>query len=298
MTFFQFKHFLFINDAIKQIVDFLKFNKKNKCFFVNLKNPTFWVKDPRGEEIIAFFNKMTDNQKIEFFGFFDIFIVGFGENGMPFLSMTADPSSQKFEHTVRISVSKGYNRFKERCAPRASPSGDLRGSIGSFELVGRESSTSPFGSFDSGFPSVERGPAIAQYYSPFEHGLLNFGVAGPASGFQPFFGGNATSSIFDHQPQVGGHNPFTEVVPSTIGPLSRKVIRKGRVVQIEIPSECLSGPSTSSTIEKKKSPRTPTLENLRKKIFKLESQNLGEQNPDFLELQILRAKLKKLENSL
>ena len=54
MTFFQFKHFSFINNAIKRIVEHIKANAKKQCFFVNLKNPTFWVKTSRGEEILTF----------------------------------------------------------------------------------------------------------------------------------------------------------------------------------------------------------------------------------------------------
>jgi hypothetical protein len=88
----------------------------------------------RGDEVLTFFKRMTDNQKIEFFGFFDIFIVSFGKNGMPFLSMTALPSNPKFEHTVFISISKGYNKFKECCPLRpTTPSIDLRREIGHSE---------------------------------------------------------------------------------------------------------------------------------------------------------------------
>lgn len=335
MTFFQFKHFSFINNAIKRIVEHIKANAKKQCFFVNLKNPTFWVKTPRGEEILAFFKAMIDNQIIEFFGFFDIFIVGFGQNGSLFLSMTANPSSPKFEKTVWISVSKGYNNFKIHCPTKENtPSSDLRISIGHsqspFENFERgELLTSPF---CSGFQSVEREQVPVQgpvHYSPFGHGPWNFGV-GPVSGFNPIFGGSANSSffspqpqfgrtpvcsLFDTQPQVGSGNPFTENVDfvpvsdgsSMTGQLNRDKgrleIRKGRVFRVEIPSGCSSGQSTSSTIGvggiSKKSPRTPTtIANLEKRIAKLESQNPVEGSLDFSDLLILRAKLEKIQNLL
>lgn len=332
MTFFQFKHFSLVNHAIKRIVKHIKANAKKQCFFVNLKNPTFWVKTPRGEEILAFFKAMIDNQIIEFFGFFDIFIVGFSQNGSPFLSMTANPSNPKFEKTVWISVSKGYNNFKIYCSTRENTSSsDLRVSIGHsqspFENFERgELSTSPF---DSSFQSVEREQVPVQ--SP--DGPWNFGV-GPVSGFNPIFGGYANSSffspqtqvgripvcsLFDTQPQVGTRNPFTENVDfipvsdgsSTTGQLNRDKgrleIRKGRVFRVEIPSgcssSCSSGQSTSSTIRvggiSKKSQKTPTtIANLEKRIAKLESQNPVEGSLDFSDLLILRAKLEKIQNSL
>ena len=345
MSFFQFKHFSFINNAIKRIVEHIKANSKKQCFFVNLKNPTFWVKDPRGEEILSFFKAMTDNQKMEFFGFFDIFIICFGQNGIPFLSMTANPSNPKFEITVFISISKGYNIFKDNCAKLQSKcfTEDLRGSIGHscspFETFGEgDESTSLFG---SSFPSVEReSDPVPVQYSQFEQDptdYWNFGAAGPTGfsflggnansstfSFQPILEGNATGSffgskptqigrtptfsLFSPKPKIGSGNPITEnldfvSVPSTSGSFSRKVIRKGRVLNIEIPSECSSGPSTSSTIEKKKSPRTPTpiittMENLHKRIQKLENKKLSGMNPELLTLETLRAKMIKLKNSL
>jgi len=334
MTFFEFKHFSFINNAIKRIVEYMKFNKENKCFFVNLKNPTFWTRNQRGEEILAFFKAMTDNQKIEFFGFFDIFIICFSQNGSPFLSMTANPSSPTFEKTVWISVSKGYNNFKIRCPTRENtPSSDLRISIGHsqspFENFERGELSTPFG---SSFQSVEREQAPVQgpvHYSPFRHSPWNFGE-GPMSGFNQMFGGSANSSffnpqpqfgrnpvcsLFDTQPQVGSGNPFTENVDfvpasdssSTTGQLNRDKgrleIRKGRVFRVEIPSGFSSGPSTSSTVGvggiSKKSQKTPTtIANLEKRIAKLESQNPVEGSLDFSDLLILRAKLEKIQNLL
>lgn len=81
---------------------------------------------------------------------------------------------------------------------------------------------------------------------------------------------------------------------------------KGRVVRVEvqIPSGCSSGPSTSSTVGvggiAKKSPRTQTpistkITNLEKKISKLENKNPREGSLNFLELQTLVAKLEKYE---
>jgi hypothetical protein len=349
MTSLQFKSYNFINEAINPIVEYLKNPiKENKCFFVNLTNITFWMKNPKGEEVRIFFKRMTDNQKIEFFGFFDIFIVGFGKNGMPFLSMTAVPSNPKFKHTVFISISLGYNKFKEGCAIRSTtPSIDLRSSIGDsqspIQLFGDEFSTSPFG---SGFSSVDR--AFGLDAPPLLQGLSTRFGGGPANGpYSPFqqqrpwsFGGGQASnfSFFSSQPPVlGGNamdqfdrmpvcsifpaNPFTsnaDFVPvqETSEPLCRQEqlkIVKGRVVRVEvqIPSDCSSGPSTSSTVGvggiAKKSPRTQTpiltkITNLEKKISKLESQ-MESQNPcevslDFLELQTLAAKLEKIRNSL
>lgn len=117
--------------------------------------------------------------------------------------MTAVPSNPKFKHTVFISISQGYNKFKEGCALRSTtPSIDLRSSIGDsqspIQHFGEEFSTSPFG---SGFSSVDRafgqdatrfggGPANSQY-SPFQqHGPWSFG-AGPAIG-----GGSASNFSF------------------------------------------------------------------------------------------------------
>lgn len=338
MTSFQYKSYNFINLAIKRIVEYIKANAKKQCFFVNLKNPTFWVKTSRGEEILTFFKEMTDNQQFEFIGFFDIFIICFGQNGSPFFSMTANQLSPTFKHTVFISISRGYNQFKECCALRSTtPSIDLRSSIGNSQspiqlFERRELSTSPFG---SGFSSVERafrqdathfggGPANVQY-SPFqEHGPWSFG-GGPASNFSFFssqpptaLGGNAThQSQFDRTPvcSLFDQNPFTsnaDFVPLQLiteplhSPRQLKIV-KGRVVRVEIPSGCSSGPSTSSTVGvggiAKKSPMTPTpittkIANLEKKISKLESQNPREGSLNFLELQTLVAKLEKIRNSL
>jgi len=108
---FQLKSYTFINHAIKRAVEHIKANAKKQCFFVNLKNATFWKKTPRGNEIVIFFKEMNDNQIIQFFGFFDIFFVGYQNGINGFISMTANPSNPKFEHTVFISISKGYGLF-------------------------------------------------------------------------------------------------------------------------------------------------------------------------------------------
>jgi hypothetical protein len=277
---------------------------------------------------------MNDNQIIQFFGFFDIFFVGYHNGNNGFISMTANPSNPKFEHTVIISISKGYNKFKEYCPLRpTTPSIDLRSEIGHSE--------SPFEQFEeqglspslhgSIFPSVERtfgtnathfggGPANAQY-SPFqEQGPWSFG-GGPASNFSlfrsqpPAIGGNAMGSYSQLRTPVYspfGVNPFTlqaDFVPlsSATEPLSREgilKIKKGRVIrEIQIPSGCSSGPSTSSTVGIAKSPKTPTpiettIANLEKKIWKLESRNPEEGSLNFTDLEILRAKLQKIQNSL
>jgi hypothetical protein len=363
---FQLKSYTFINQAIKRAVEHIKANAKKQCFFVNLKNATFWKKTPRGNEIVIFFKEMNDNQIIQFFGFFDIFFVGYQNGINGFISMTANPSNPKFEHTVFISISKGYGLFKEFCPLRpTTPSIDLRSSIGDsqspIQNFGEEFSTSPFG---SDFSSVDRafgqdatrfggGPANSQYspfqqqgpssfgggpansqYSPFQQqGPSSFG-GGPAIGgghvsnFSFFssqpptaLGGNAThQSQFDRTPVCSlfdQKNPFTsnaDFVPvqETSEPLRRQEqlkIVKGRVIRVEvqIPSDCSSGPSTSSTVGvggiAKKSPRTQTpiattIANLEKKISKLKSQDLCKGSLDFLELETFEAKLKKIRNSL
>jgi hypothetical protein len=265
---------------------------------------------------LEFFKGLTQQQKIEFFCFFDIFVVGYDNGINTFISMTANPSNPKFEHTVFISISKGYNKFKECCPLRSTtPSIDLRSEIGHsespFEQFGEQGfSPSLHGSF---FPSVERTiggrPANAQY-SPFqEQGPWSFG-GGPASNFSlfssqpPAIGGNAMGSYSDF-----AMNPFTlqaDFVPlsSATEPLSREgilKIKKGRVIrEIQIPSGFSSGPSTSSTVGIAKSPneKTPvstTIANLQKKIWKLESQNPEEGSLNFTDLQILKAKLQKIQ---
>ena len=108
MTFFQFKPFSFINLAIRRIVEHIKANAKKQCFFVNLTNATFWKNTPRGQEILEFFKGIpTDSQKIEFFGCFDIFVVGFHNGINAYVSITADQSSRNFEKTLWVSISKG-----------------------------------------------------------------------------------------------------------------------------------------------------------------------------------------------
>ena len=316
---FLFKQFSLINIAIKRIVKYIK--SKGKFYIVNLTNETFWKNTPIGQEILKFFKGMTKSQKIEFFCLFDIFVVGYHNGNNGFISMTANPSNPKFEHTVFISISKGYNLFKECCPIRPTTSSiDLRSEIGHsespFEQFGeRALSPSLHGSI---FPSVERtfggGPANAQY-SPFqEQGPWSFG-GGHVSNFSlfrsqpPAIRGNVMGS-YSHFAM----NPFTlqaDFVPlsSATEPLSREgilKIKKGRVIrEIQIPSGCSSGPSTSSTVGgiNKNSPKTQTpiettIANLEKKIWKLECWNPEEGSLNFTDLEILRAKLQKIQNSL
>jgi hypothetical protein len=307
MTFFQFKSFSFINHAIKRIVEYIKANAKKQCLFVNLKNPTFWKNIPRGDKIVIFFKEMNENQIIKFFGFFDIFFVGYQNGIYAFISMTADPSSLTFKKTLWVSISKGYNLLRERFSGRETPSieCDLRSSIGSTPVQTAEFSTSP----DFGFES-------SKVESAFHQGLSTFGAgAGPAtqpvSPFQEFASG---FSRFSTQPLSFGAstNPFTsqaDFVP--IQPMDEPInregiklaIRKGRICRVEIPSGCSSGPSTSSTVGIAKSPKakTPvstTIANLVKKISRLEMENLAEGSPDYLTLVVSKAKLKKIQNSL
>lgn len=315
MTFFQFKSFSFINLAIKRIVEHIKANAKRQCFFVNLTNATFWMKTPRGQEILELFKGMTDIQKIEFLGLFDIFVVGFHNGINAYVSMTADPSSRNFEKTLWVSISKGYNRFSENFSGRATPLGDLRSSIGSTPVQLAGFSTSPAGfqgssvgsSFQQGFSNFEAGQAT-QPVSPFQ----GFG-GGPASGFSlfdaqlPSFGG-----CFQPIAQGGSTDPFKSqddivLVSETNEPIRRQrqtrlEIRKGRVVSVEIPSGFSSGPSTSSTIGKK-SPKAPTpiattIANLEKKISRLERENPAEGSLNHSELRFAKAKLEKIRNSL
>ena len=297
-------------------------------FFVNLKNETFWTKTLNGAEILKFFTGMTNTQIIYFFGFFDIFVIGFHNGINGHLYMTADSSSPNFKQTIRFSISKGYKQLKKSFSGQATPSveGDLRSSIGSSPVHPEGYSASPASGFES--PSME---------SAFKQGLSTFGPfqcfgagAGPAiqpvSPFQKF-GGLASGfslSLFSAQPpslggyfpqiaQGGSTDPFTSQenfisVESTDGPLHRQektclAIRKGRVCRVEIPSDCSSGPSTSSTIGIAKSPKaqTPiatTIANLEKKIARLERMNLSEKSPDYLTLVVSKAKLKKIQNSL
>ena len=310
MTFFQFKPFSFINLAIKQIVEYIKANAKRQCFFVNLTNATFWMKTPRGQEILEFFKRMpSDNQKIEFFGCFDIFVIGFHNGINAYVSMTADPSSQNFEKTLWVSISKGYKCFTERCSGRGTPSieGDLRDSIGSTPVQLAGFSTSPAGFQGSSVESdFQQGPSFrpfqgfegqaTQPVSPFQ------GLGGPASGFSLF--NQQKVSLKD---QFVLQASFIPVQP-TEEPISRQSqtrleIRKGRVVSVEIPSDCSSGPSTSSTVGISKSPKAPTpiattIANLEKKVARLERLNPAEGSLSFLELQVDRAKLEKIQNSL
>ena len=310
MTFFQFKQFSFINCAIKRIVD--KIKKNEKCFFVNLTNATFWMKTPRGQEILEFFKRMpTDSQKNEFFGCFDIFVVGF-HNGMnAYVSMTANPSSRNFKTTLWVSISKGYKRFCERCSGRETPLGDLRSSIDSSPVQPVEFSTSPAGFqgssyFEQCFPTFGKGPA----QHPASQAFHGFG--GPTSGFSLF---NAQPPSLGRSQQIAqgcSTNPFTSLadfipVQPTDEPVIRKEklkIVKGRVIrEIEIPSGCSSGPSTSSTVGIAKSPKakTPvaiTIANLEKKIARLERLTPAKESSDYLELVISQAKLEKIRNSL
>jgi hypothetical protein len=335
MTFFQFKSFSFFNLVINRIVKYIKANAKGLCFFVNLTNATFWKNIPRGQEILEFFNGMTQQQIIQFFGCFDIFVVGFHNGINAYVAMTANPSSRNFEKTLWVSISKGYNRFTERCSGRATPSieGDLRSSIGSspvhpagysaasdFQGSSVESAfqqgLSTFGPFQ-GF----EGQASAQPFSPFQ--CVGGPARQPVSPFQGFGGPVSGFSLFSAQPSsLGGHflpivqgsstdpfilqNNFIPVQP-TDEPISRKrqtrlEIIKGRIVSVEIPSGCSSGPSTSSTVGKK-SPKAPTpiattIANLEKKIARLERENPSEGSLNYSDLRFAKAKLEKIRNSL
>jgi hypothetical protein len=314
--------------AIHRIVNHATRNEKKQCFFVNLTNNTFWTKTPNGAEILKFFTGMTISQIINFFGFFDIFVIGFHNGINGHLYMTADPSSPNFKQTIRFSISKGYKLLKKSFSGRATLSveigDDLRGSIGSIPVQSAGFSTSPASGFES--PSME---------SAFKQGLSTFGSfqcfgagAGPAiqpvSLFQAFGGFASEFSLFRAQPpSIGGYfqpivqgvptDPFTSQenfisVESTDGPLHRQEktcleIRKGRVCRVEIPSDCSSGPSTSSTVGIAKSPKaqTPTpiattIANLEKKIARLERGNSAEGSPDYLTLVVSKAKLKKIQN--
>jgi hypothetical protein len=78
---------------------------------------------------------------------------------------------------------------------------------------------------------------------------------------------------------------------------------KGRIVRVEIPSGCSSGPSTSSTVGISKSPKAPTpiattIANLEKKVARLEKLNPEEGSSDYLDLVVSKAKLEKIRNSL
>lgn len=310
MTFFQLKSFSFINYAIKRIVKHIKSNTRKQCFFVNLTNSTFWKDTPRGQEILEFFKGMTtDSQKIEFFCLFDIFVVGFHNGINAFISMTADPSSRNFEKTLWVSISKGYNRFSENFSGRGTPSieGDLRSSIGSTPVQSAGFSTSPDFRFQDS--SVE---------NAFQQGLSTFGQ------FQGF-GGQATQPFFSFQGFGGPANGFSRICPQEVSsqdpfvsqqnfiPINdsnscqgqtRLEIRKGRIVSVEIPSGCSSGPSTSSTIgriAKSPKPKTPistTISILKNKIARLEKGNPTEGSLDHSELLFAKAKLKKIQTSL
>ena len=311
MTFFQFKSFSLVNLVINRIVKHII--AKKHCFFVNLTNATFWKNIPRGQEILEFFNGMTQQQIIQFFGCFDIFVVGFHNVINAYISMTADPKSRNFETTLMVSISKGYKLFTERCSGRATPSieGDLRSSIGSTPVQSAGFSTSPDSRFE--FPNVE---------SAFQQGLSMFGPfegfgaghVNPFSQFQGFrgpFGG-----AFRPIAQGGSTNPFTSQCDFvSVQPMDnmgrheskgKLAIRKGRVVRVEIPSDFSSGPSTSSTVGISKSPKVPkaptpistTIANLEKKIARLEMDNPAEGSSDYLTLVVSKAKLKRIQNSL
>ena len=306
MTFFQFKPFSFINLAIRRIVEHIKANAKKQCFFVNLTNATFWKNTPRGQEILEFFERMTNSQKIEFFGFFDIFVVGFHNGINAYVEMTAHPSSRNFDKTVWVSISNGYRRFTERCSGRATPSieGDLRNSIGSTPVQLEAYSASPPSGFQIAFQEDSRfrpfqgvvGQAT-QPFSPFQ------GFGGPASGFSRF----SPQELSSKDPFVSQESFIP--VGSTGDAISRQTktrlkIRNGRVCCVKIPSGCSSGPSTSSTVggiaksPKEKTPIATTIANLEKKIARLESGNPIEGSLNLLELQVAIAKLEKMRNSL
>lgn len=321
MTFFQFKSFSLVNLVINRIVKHII--AKKHCFFVNLTNATFWKNIPRGQEILEFFNGMTQQQIIQFFGCFDIFVVGFHNVINAYISMTADPKSRNFETTLRVSISKGYKRITERFSGRGTQSieGDLRSSIGSTPVQSAGFSTSP----DSGFQDSSVEKAFKDGLSTFGP-FLGFGAGhvNPFSPFQGFRGPASNFSLFSAQvPSFGGHfqpiaqggstNPITSQCDFvSVQPMDnmdrheskgRLAIRKGRVVHVEIPSDFSSGPSTSSTVGISKSPKakTPvatTIANLEKKIARLESENPAEGSSDYLTLVVSMAKLEKLQNSL
>jgi hypothetical protein len=319
MTFFQFKSFSFVNLAIKRIVQYIKTNARKQCFLVNLTNATFWKNTPRGQEILEFFKGMTDSQKIDFLGLFDMFFVGFHNGINAYVAMTANPSSLNFEKTVRISISKGYTQFSQNFSGRATPSieGDLRSSIGPSPVQHAGFSASPAsGVRDS---SVENGLSNFGPFSPFQE--FEGPATQPVSPFQGFGGGprSGFSQFSAQSPSFGGYfqpiakggstNPFTSLadfvfVQPTDGVVSRQSqtrleIRKGRVIRVEIPSDCSSGP----TVGIAKSPKAPTpisttIANLEKKIARLESENPAEGSSDYLTLVVSRAKLEKIRNSL
>lgn len=263
---------------------------------------------------------MTNSQTIEFLGLFDIFVVGF-HNGMnAYVSMTADPSSRNFEKTLWVSISKGYNRFRENCSGRATPLGDLRISIGSPSPASGFQDSSMESSFQQGFSNFEAVQATLQF-SQFQ--CFRGPATQPVSPFQGFGGPTSGFSLFDAQsPSFGGcfqpiaqggstdsfasQDDFIPVQP-TNEPIRRQrqtrlEIRKGRVVSVEIPSGFSSGPSTSSTVGKK-SPKAPTpiattIANLEKKISRLERENPAEGSLNHSELRFAKAKLEKIRNSL
>jgi hypothetical protein len=310
--------------TIYRIVNHAIRNEKKQCFLVNLTNNTFWIKTPNGAEILKFFTGMTISQIINFFGFFDIFVVGFHNGINGHLYMTADPSSPNFKKTIRFSISKGYKRLRKSFSGQATLSveigDDLRGSIGSTPVQSTGFPTSPVSGFESSI--VE---------SAFKEGLSTFGPfqsfevgSGPAiQPVSPFKGFASGFSLFSTQPpSIGGYfqpimqrvptDPFTSQenfisVKSTDGPLRRQekkclAIRQGRICGgVEILSGCSSGPSTSSTVEgiakspKAKTPVSTTIVNLKKRIARLERENLSEESPDYLTLVVLKAKLKRIQ---
>ena len=310
MIFFQFKSFSFVNHAITRIVKHIKSNANRQSFLANLRNANFWKDTPRGQEILEFFERMTNSQKIEFFGFFDIFVVGFHNGINAYVEMTAHPSSRNFDKTVWVSISNGYRRFTERCSGRATPSieGDLRNSIGSTPVQLEAYSASPPSGFQIAFQQDSS-------FRPFQ------GVVGQATQpFSPFQGfGEHASGFSRFCPQkVSLNDPFVSQesfipVGSTGDAISRQTktrleIRNGRVCCVKIPSGCSSGcssgPSTSSTVggiaksPKEKTPIATTIANLEKKISRLESGNPIEGSLNLLELQLSRARLEKMRNSL
>jgi hypothetical protein len=295
--------------AIHRIVNHATRNEKKQCFFVNLTNNTFWTKTPNGAEILKFFTGMTISQIINFFGFFDIFVVGFHNGINGHLYMTADPSSPNFKKTIRFSISKGYKQLKKRLSGQATLSveGDLRRSIGSTPVQ------------STGFESPSMESAFQQGLSTkfIPHSPIQcFGgpvIQPPSFGedfrLKPIAQRDQVCSFFEVD-SFASQKDFIPIKPAN-GPLHRErqfVIRKGRVVcveRVEIPSDSSSGPSTSSTVggiaksSKAQTPVSTTIANLEKKIARLEmEENLLEGSLNHSELLILRAKLKKIQNSL
>ena len=191
-----------------------------------------------------------------------------------------------------------------KIASTTSIEGDLRNSIGSTPIQLEGYSTSPDSGFQIAFqedPSFRPFQGVVgqatQPFSPFQ------GFGGPASGFSRF----SPQELSSKDPFVSQESFIP--VGSTGDAISRQTktrleIRNGRVCCVKIPSGCSSGPPTSSTVggiaksPKEKTPIATTIANLEKKIARLESGNPIEGSLNLLELQLSRARLEKMRNSL